>query len=70
MRMNPEIFREYDIRGIAGEDYDDAFVEALGRAYGTYLQSNGITRAVVGRDCRLSGPTYHRIMKSALRSTG
>lgn len=70
MKMNPEIFREYDIRGIAGEDYDDAFVEALGRAYGTYLQRNGITRAVVGRDCRLSGPTYHRIMKSALRSTG
>ncbi|MBC8292959.1 MAG: phosphomannomutase/phosphoglucomutase [Proteobacteria bacterium] len=68
--MNPEIFREYDIRGIAGKDYDDAFVEALGRAYGTYLQRNGITRAVVGRDCRLSGPTYHRIMKSALRSTG
>ncbi len=70
MKMNPEIFREYDIRGIAGKDYDDAFVEALGRAYGTYLQRNGITRAVVGRDCRLSGPTYHRIMKSALRSTG
>ncbi|HIF64386.1 MAG TPA: phosphomannomutase/phosphoglucomutase [Deltaproteobacteria bacterium] len=70
MKMNPEIFREYDIRGIAGKDYDDAFVEALGRAYGTYLQRNGITRAAVGRDCRLSGPTYHRIMKSALRSTG
>ncbi|MEE8310658.1 MAG: phosphomannomutase/phosphoglucomutase [Candidatus Binatia bacterium] len=70
MTVNPSIYREYDIRGIAGVDYDEAFVEALGRAYGTKLLSKNITRVAVGRDCRVTGPTYHKIMKSAIRSTG
>ncbi len=70
MKMNPEIFREYDIRGIAEKDYDEGFVEALGRAYGTKLLSQGINRASVGHDCRVTGPTYHKIIKDALRSTG
>ena len=34
MTMNPAIFREYDIRGIADADFDDDFARALGRAYG------------------------------------
>ncbi|TFH24972.1 MAG: phosphomannomutase/phosphoglucomutase [Myxococcales bacterium] len=70
MTVNPSIYREYDIRGVAGVDYDEAFVEALGRAYGTKLVSENITRVAVGRDCRVTGPTYHKIMKSAIRSTG
>jgi phosphomannomutase/phosphoglucomutase len=68
--MNPSIYREYDIRGVAGVDYDEEFVEALGRAYGTRLLRDNITRVVVGHDCRVTSPTYHKIMKSALRSTG
>lgn len=70
MKLNPSIYREYDIRGVAGVDYDEAFVEALGRAYGTKLLSENITRVAVGRDCRVTGPGYHKIMKSAIRSTG
>ncbi|MFQ5352054.1 MAG: phosphomannomutase/phosphoglucomutase [Candidatus Binatia bacterium] len=70
MKMNPDIFREYDIRGIAEQDYDQAFVEALGRAYGTRLLREGISRVAVGRDCRVSGPAYHKILKTAIRSTG
>jgi len=67
---NPSIYREYDIRGIAGVDYDEGFVEALGRAYGTKLLRENITRVAVGRDCRVTSPTYHKIMKAAIRSTG
>jgi len=67
---DPSIYREYDIRGIAGVDYDEAFVEALGRAYGTKLIRENITRVAVGRDCRVTGPAYHKIMKAAIRSTG
>lgn len=70
MKMNPEIFREYDIRGVAETDFDEGFVEALGRAYGTKLLENDITKVSVGRDCRLSGPAYHQILKRAIRSTG
>ena len=70
MKVNSSIYREYDIRGVAGVDYDEAFVEALGRAYGTKLLSENIIRVAVGRDCRVTGPGYHKIMKSAIRSTG
>ena len=70
MRVNPSIFREYDIRGVAGVDYDESFVEALGRAYGTKLRGERITRAAVGCDCRATSPDYHRILKRAIRDCG
>ncbi|MCJ7594353.1 MAG: phosphomannomutase/phosphoglucomutase, partial [Desulfobacterales bacterium] len=54
--MKKEIFREYDIRGIVGKDFDMADVEKLGQGYGTYLHRHGGSRAVIGRDCRLSSP--------------
>ena len=31
-RMNPQVFREYDIRGVVENDFDDGFVVDLGRA--------------------------------------
>lgn len=70
MIAKSSIYREYDIRGIAGVDFDDGFVEALGRAMGTKWLSKNISRAVVARDCRLSSPGYHKILKQAIRSTG
>lgn len=70
MKLNPQIFREYDIRGIAEEDYDAEFAEALGRAYGTMLRERGIARAAAGHDCRLTGPAYHAAVKAGLRATG
>jgi phosphomannomutase/phosphoglucomutase len=50
--MNPEIFREYDIRGIADKDLKDEVVVTLGRAVGTYLQRQGCKNLTLGRDCR------------------
>jgi phosphomannomutase/phosphoglucomutase len=70
MKMKPTIFREYDIRGIAGIDFDEAFAGTLGRAYGTKLRQSNITRAAVGRDCRVTSPSMHAMLKSGLRSTG
>ena len=37
LTLNPHIFRAYDIRGVAGEDFTPAVVERIGRAYATYL---------------------------------
>jgi phosphomannomutase/phosphoglucomutase len=70
VRMNRSIFREYDIRGISGVDYDEAFVQALGRAYGTLLRRDNISRVAVGRDCRVTSPGYHAVLKSGLRAAG
>jgi phosphomannomutase/phosphoglucomutase len=70
VRANPSIYREYDIRGIAGKDFDESFVEALGRAFGSKLRRLNIMRAAVGRDCRMTSPTYHKILKAGIRSAG
>ena len=70
MGINPEIFREYDIRGIAEEDLDDEVVVTLGRAMGTYLQRQGCKNLALGRDCRLSSTRLRDQLTQGLLSTG
>lgn len=68
--MNPTIFREYDIRGLADRDLGEADVERLGRAFGTYAQEKGVFRCVVGRDVRLSGPRIREALCRGILATG
>lgn len=68
--MNPEMFREYDIRGIAGKDMDDADVELIGKGIGTYLLARGNRRITVGRDCRESSERYAERLMRGLVATG
>ncbi|HUT07786.1 MAG TPA: phosphomannomutase/phosphoglucomutase [Candidatus Latescibacteria bacterium] len=68
--MNPKIFREYDIRGIVGQDLDEAIVETLGRAMGTFFLGRGQKDVAVGQDCRLSSPGFGRALIRGLLSTG
>jgi len=70
MKVNPNIFRNYDIRGIVGEDLDDDIIEAIGKAYGTLLRRRKITDAVVGHDCRLSGEEFQEAFIKGLTSMG
>ena len=70
MNINPYIFRNYDIRGIAGTDLDAEKVEVLGKAYGTFLQRRKIRQAVVGRDNRLSSEEYSEATIRGLVATG
>ena len=68
--LNPEIFRQYDIRGIAGKDMDETDVEQLGRAIGTYLQRQGNRFIAVGRDCRESSDAYAERIMQGLTAAG
>jgi phosphomannomutase/phosphoglucomutase len=68
--MNSRVFREYDIRGTADGDFPDAFVADLGRAVGTFLIEGGARVITVGRDCRLSSPRIHGVLRTAILSTG
>jgi len=68
--MNPQVFREYDVRGIVGEDLDHDFVYDLGRAIGTYGKERNVKVMTVGRDCRLSSEEYHMTITEGLLSTG
>ena len=70
MDINPKIFREYDIRGIVGEDLDDAAVEILGRAMATFFLGRGQRRVAVGCDVRLSSPGFGRALVRGILSTG
>ena len=68
--MNPRVFREYDIRGVAEKDFPDDFVTDLGRAIGTALGDDGARTITLGRDCRLSSPRIHAALRTGLLSTG
>lgn len=54
----PGIFREYDIRGIVDKDLTPERIEAIARAVGRRIARGGKTRAVVGRDVRLTSAAY------------
>ncbi|MCA9678518.1 MAG: phosphomannomutase/phosphoglucomutase, partial [Myxococcales bacterium] len=58
--MNRRVFREYDIRGVADRDLDDALIADLGRAFaatvGAAASRSHRPRIAVGRDCRLTSP--------------
>ena len=68
--MEPKIFREYDIRGVAEVDFKEEEVLLLGKAVGTYLQDHGRSLAAVGRDCRLTSTAYSRQIIRGLADSG
>jgi phosphomannomutase/phosphoglucomutase len=68
--LNPAIFREYDIRGIADQELRDVDVEMLGRGVGTYLRRNGGERLNLGRDCRLSSERLRNALACGLKASG
>ena len=48
--IDTNIFRQYDIRGVVGQDLTVEAAEAIGRAYGALLTERGIPLEVaVGR---------------------
>ena len=68
--MDPNTFREYDIRGIVGEEIRDDDVVLLGKAFGTYMGRQGKRRVVVGRDCRLSSGHFRDLLVAGMLTTG
>lgn len=70
MDGSSSVFRAYDIRGVVGRDFDEAWTERLGRACGTRFLAEGARSAVVARDCRLSSPALYDALIRGLASTG
>lgn len=68
--LNPEIFRQYDIRGIVGKDMTDADVALVGKGIGTYLARQGNTYIAVGHDCRVTAERYTKQLIAGLTATG
>ena len=68
--MNPQIFREYDVRGLVDKDLTDSVVEDLGRGLATMVKRAHGSTIVVGRDARESGPRFQAAFIKGATSTG
>ena len=69
-QVNPQIFREYDIRGVVGRDLTPEIVRLLGQAFGTYMVEKGFKDLSVARDCRLSSDEFRDALVEGILSTG
>ena len=70
MSIPAEIFRTYDIRGIAGRTLTAATVREIGRALGSLGAERGASTFAVGRDGRLSGPELCGALIDGLNAAG
>jgi phosphomannomutase/phosphoglucomutase len=70
MHINPQIFREYDIRGVVNKDLTPDIVRSLGKGFGTHMANLGHNELVVGRDGRLSSKDFGDALIEGLISTG
>ena len=71
--MKSHIFRQYDIRGIVGEDLDPEVTEAVGRAFGSRVRrdaSSSSPTVTVGCDNRATSPALAEGLISGMRSAG
>ncbi len=68
--INPLIFREYDIRGIADKDLTDDIVFSIGQGIGTYAQNVGVKETVIAGDVRISTERIRKALIEGLVSTG
>jgi phosphomannomutase/phosphoglucomutase len=69
VRINPAIFREYDIRGIVGEDLTPAVAREIARAYAALLPEDGAS-VIVGRDNRTHSPMLAGAVAEGLMASG
>jgi phosphomannomutase/phosphoglucomutase len=70
MEINPQIFREYDIRGVVERDLTPNIIKRLGQGFGTHMANLGRFNIVVGMDGRLSSNLFREMLIQGLISTG
>ena len=70
MILKKEIFREYDIRGIYGTEFDEETAYHIGLAYGTKLKEYKKFKTVLGYDNRLSSESLAKSLLKGLIDAG
>ena len=68
--INPQIFREYDIRGLVDVDLTQDSTELIGKSIGTYIYRNGGQTLTVGYDMRASSIPFRDSLIRGINSTG
>jgi phosphomannomutase len=67
MKINPEIFKAYDIRGLYSKEIDEDTVYNIGRAIVAYLN---LKRIVIGRDIRNSSESLRKSLIEGITDGG
>ncbi|HNQ16976.1 MAG TPA: phosphomannomutase/phosphoglucomutase [Candidatus Woesebacteria bacterium] len=70
VKINPVIFRGYDLRGVVDVDLNDDVYYTLGLGYATYLSKWRIKQVAVGRDNRLTSEQYSKAFRTGLNQGG
>ncbi len=71
MKLEPTMFREYDIRGRENDDeLNPTSMRYIGLGYGAFLKRRGIERAVVGRDSRSTSREFEAALIEGMVSAG
>ncbi len=71
--MNTNIFRQYDIRGVAESDLTDETVDGIGKAFAAYavkIAKVSQPAIILGRDIRPSSERIFKTLSRALVSSG
>ena len=68
--FRPNLLREYDLRGIVGENLHPADAFALGRGFAAIVAEHGEPTVAVGRDGRLSSPDLEAALVEGLLAGG
>ena len=64
------IFRQNDIRGVAGIDLTDSTVSELGRGLAAYYLKQHVDTISLGYDCRLSSLPFRNLLVESLLESG
>ena len=56
--IKPQVFRQYDIRGIVGEELNSESYYLIGKGFGSFLRKKGLKSIVIGGDARHSSREF------------
>src|SRR5215213_7434928 len=72
-KPNPHIFRQYDIRGVVGQDVTPEVAEQIGRSFATLTRrrlGKDAPELVLGRDNRLSSNELADAVRRGMLAAG
>jgi phosphomannomutase/phosphoglucomutase len=68
--LHPNIFREYDIRGLTATELTPDWVRAFGVALARYFRRCGLDTVLIGRDNRFSSEPIRNLLVDSLTKSG
>lgn len=68
--LKSTVLREYDIRGVVGDDFNAAHARLVGQAFGSIIARQGARAISVVHDVRLTSPDFAKATIEGLLSTG